>query len=187
MGLDRYPCPTGPGSRPRIPRYWLGAACTIEFGIRESNAIKESYGLLWCPNTYDLPWGLALGNHSSSLSSAAVELSGRRVFPFLDPPASPVGAAFLFLSPLVGGGASSSSSSSLGGECAAESSDGESDDAWRRALFRAPLAFLVFSGTLTGMESTSSPEERLRGLRAKEPDSRSVRPSSASPVKGTGV
>ena len=38
-----------------------------------------------------------------------------------------------------------------------------------------------------GPESASSPEERLRGLRAKEPDSRSVRPSSASPVKGTGV
>ena len=38
-----------------------------------------------------------------------------------------------------------------------------------------------------GPESTSSPEERLRGLRAKEPDSRSVQPSSASPIKGTGV
>ena len=131
-----------------IHRYWLGAACIIVFGVRESSATKESYGLLWYPNTYDLPWGLALGNHSSSLSLAAVELSGRRVLPFLDPPASPVGAAFLFLSPPVGGGASSSSSSSLGEECTAESSNGESDDAWRRELFQAPLAFLVFSGTL---------------------------------------
>ena len=131
-----------------IPRYWLGAACTIEFGLRESNMTKESYGLLWYPNTYDLPGGLALGNYSSSPSSAAVELSGRRVLPFLDPPASLVGAAFLFLSPPSGGGASSSSSSSSGEECAAESSDGESDDAWRRELFRVPLAFLVFSGTV---------------------------------------
>ena len=38
-----------------------------------------------------------------------------------------------------------------------------------------------------GPESASSPEERLLGLRAKEPDNRSVRPSPASPVKGTGV
>ena len=134
-----------------IHRYWLVAACIIAFGVRQSSATKESYELLWYPNTYDLPGGLTLGNHSSSPSSAAVELSGRRVLPFLDPPASPVGAAFLFLSPPVGGGASSSSSSSSSGEeCAAESSDGESDDAWHRELFRAPLAFLVFSGTLEG-------------------------------------
>ena len=131
-----------------IHRYWLVAACIIMFGVRESSATKECYELLWYPNTYDLPRGLALGNHSSSPSSAVVELSGRRVLPFLDPPASPVGAAFLFLSPPPGGGASSSSSSSLGEECAVESSDGESDDAWRRELFRVPLAFLVFSGTV---------------------------------------
>ena len=36
-------------------------------------------------------------------------------------------------------------------------------------------------------ESTSSPEGRRQGLRAREPDSRFVRPSSASPVKITGV
>ena len=95
-----------------IHRCWFAAACIIMFGIRESSATKECYELLWYPNTYDLPRGLALGNHSSSLSSAAVELSGRRILPFLDPPASPVGAAFLFLSPPIGGGASSSSSSS---------------------------------------------------------------------------
>ena len=34
-------------------------------------------------------------------------------------------------------------------------------------------------------ESASSSGERLLGLRAKEPHSRSVRPSPASPVKGT--
>ena len=132
-----------------IHRYWLVAACIIAFDVRESSATKESYELLWYPNTYDLPGGLTLGNHSLSPSSAVVELSGRRVLPFLDPSASPAGAAFLFLSPPVGGGASSSSSSSSSGEeCAAESSDGESDDAWRRELFRVPLAFLVFSGTV---------------------------------------
>ena len=131
-----------------IHRYWLVTACIIAFGVRESSATKEYYELLWYPNTYDLPRGLALGNHSSSLSSAAVELSGRSVLPFLDPSASLVGAAFLFLSPPVGGGASSSSSSSSGEECTIESSNGESDDAWRRELFRVPLAFLVFSGTL---------------------------------------
>ena len=132
-----------------IPRYWLVAAFIIMFGVRENSATKEFYELLWYPNTYDLPGGLTLGNHSSSPSSAEVEPSGRRVLPFLDPPASPVGAAFLFLSPPVGGGASSSSSSSSSGEeCTAESSDGESYDAWHRELFRVPLAFLVSSGTV---------------------------------------
>ena len=132
-----------------IHRYWLMAACIIAFDVTESSATKESYELLWYPNTYDLPGGLAWGNHSSSPSSAAMELSGRRVLPFLDPLASPVGAAFLFLSPPVGGGASSSSSSSsLGEECAAELSDDESDNTWCQELFRAPLAFLAFSGTL---------------------------------------
>ena len=76
-GLDRYPCPTSPGSRPMIHRYGLVAACIIMFSVRESSATKESYELLWYPNTYDLPGGLTLGNHSSSPSSAAVELSGR--------------------------------------------------------------------------------------------------------------
>ena len=132
-----------------IHRYSLVAACIIMFGVRESSATKECYELLWYPNTYDLPRGLALGNHSSSSSSATVELSGRRVLPFLDPSAPLVGAAFLFLSPPVGGGASSSSSSSSSGEeCTTESSNGESDDAWRRELFRVPLAFLVFFDTL---------------------------------------
>ena len=103
-----------------IHRCWFAAACIIMFGVRESSATKECYELLWYPNTYDLPRGLALGNHSSSPSSAAVELSGRRVLPFLDPSASLVGAAFLFLSPPPGGGAYSSSSSSSGKECVAE-------------------------------------------------------------------
>ena len=109
---------------------------------------KVCYELLWYPNTYDFARGLALSSHLSSPSAAVVEQFGRRVLPFLDPSASPVGAAFLFLSPPAGGGASSSSSSSSWEECVAELSDDESDDAWRRELFRVPLAFLVFSGTL---------------------------------------
>ena len=36
----------------------------------------------------------------------------------------------------------------FGVECVAELSDDESDTTWRRELFRVPLAFLVFSGTL---------------------------------------
>ena len=73
-----------------IHRYWLVAACIIMFGVRESSAAKEYYDLLWYPNTYDFPRGLALGSHSS-LPSAAVELSGRRVLPFLDPSAPQLG------------------------------------------------------------------------------------------------
>ena len=109
---------------------------------------KVCYELLWHPNTYDFARGLALSSHSSSPSAAVVELSGRRVLPFLDPSASPVGAAFLFLSPPTGGGASSSSSSFSWEECVAELSDNESDTTWRRELFRVPLAFfLALSGT----------------------------------------
>ena len=110
---------------------------------------KEHYELLWYPNTYDLARGLALCGHSSSPSSALVEPSGGRVFPFLDPSASPVGAAFLFFPPPTGGGeVSSSSSSSSWEEGALESSD-EPDTSWRRALFRVPVAFFLafFSGT----------------------------------------
>ena len=120
------------------------------FGVRESSATKECYELLWYLNTYDFPRGMALGSHSSSPSVAVVELSGRRVLPFLDPSASPVGAAFLFFpSPAGGGGVSSSSSSSSWEECASDSSDGESDTSRCQALFRVPVAFFLafFSGT----------------------------------------
>ena len=134
----------------RIRRYGLRADYMIIFGVRESSAIKVCYELLWYLNTYDFARGLALSNHSSSLSAAVVEQSGRRVLPFLDPPASPVGAAFLFLSPPAGGGEPSSSSSSFSREeCVSELSDDESDTTWRRELFRVPVAFFLifFSGT----------------------------------------
>ena len=148
--MYHYSYPTSPRNRPtRIRRYGLGADCMIIFDVRRSSAIKVCYELLWYPNTYDFARGLALSNHSSSLSAAVVEQSGRRVIPFLDPPASPVGAAFLFLSPPAGGGEPSSSSSSFSWEeCVSELSDDESDTTWRRELFRVPVAFfLVFSGT----------------------------------------
>ena len=98
-----------------IHRYWLMAACIIMFGVRESSATKECYELLWYPNTYDFARGLALSSHSSSPSAAVVELSGRRVLPFLDPSAPSWGdlpflvshdwrgSVFIFLLVFVGG------------------------------------------------------------------------------------
>ena len=70
------------------------------------------------------------------------------VLPLLDPSASPVGEAFLFLSPS-SGRESSFSSSSLGKESASGPSDDESDITWRRELLRVPVAFFLafFSGT----------------------------------------
>ena len=65
---------------------------------------KTYQELLWYPDTHDFARGLSLGNQSSSLKASVVEQSGRRVLPFLDPSASPDGAAFLFLSPPAGGG-----------------------------------------------------------------------------------
>ena len=148
--MYHYSCPTSPRNRPTmIHRYGLGADCIIIFGVRRSSATKVCYELLWYLNTYDFARGLALSSHSSSPSAAVVEHSGRRVLPFFDPSASPVGAAFLFLSPPTGGGESSSSFSSFSWEeCVSVLSDNESDTTWRRELFQVPLAFfLVFSGT----------------------------------------
>ena len=102
--MTRYSYPTSPRNRPtRIRRCGLGADCMIIFDVRRSSAIKVCYELLWYPNTYDFARGLALSSHSSSSSAAVVEQSRRRVLPFLDPSASPVGAAFLFLSPRLEG------------------------------------------------------------------------------------
>ena len=107
--MYHYSCPMCPRNRPTmIRRYGLGADCIIIFDVRRSSATKVCYELLWYPNTYDFARGLALSGHSSPPSAAMVEQSGRRVLPFLDPSASPVGAAFLFLSPPAGGGESPS-------------------------------------------------------------------------------
>ena len=73
------------------------------------------------PDTYDLAGGLSLEGHSSSPTSVLAELSGGIVLPLLDPSASPIGEAFLFLSP--SSGRESSSSSSFSGEESASSSD----------------------------------------------------------------
>ena len=155
-----------------IHRYWLVAACIIMFGVRESSATKECYELLWYPNTYDLPRGLALGNHSSSPSSAAVELSGRRVLPFLDPSASPVGAAFLFLSPQLKGEhlllilpRLQEKSAPQSHRTVSPTTPGVGNS------FGFPWPSWSSPAPYKGPESTSSLEERLRGLRAKEPDS----------------
>ena len=103
----------------------------------------------WYPDTYDVARGLVLGGHSSSPSSVLAELSGGRVLPFLDPPASPVGEAFLFFPSPVGEEASFFSSSSSREESASESSDDECDNTRPRELFRVPVAFFLafLSGT----------------------------------------
>ena len=104
--------------------------------------------VLWHPDTYDFARGLSLGNHSSSLWAAVVEQSGRRVLPFLDPSASPVGAPYFSCLPRLGGLSSSSSSFSWE-ECVSELSDEESDITLRRRPFRVPVAFFLafFTGT----------------------------------------
>ena len=149
--MIRYSYSTSPRNHPtRIRRYGLGADCIIIFDVRRSSATKICYELLWYPNTYDFARGLALIKHLPSLSAAAVEQSRRRVLPFLDPSASPVGAAFLFLYPPAGGGESTSSSSSFSWEeCVSELSYDESDTTWRRGLLRVPVAYFLtfFSGT----------------------------------------
>ena len=111
--------------------------------------MEEYYESLWYPDTYDLARGLALGGQSSSSSLELAEQFGGRVFPFLDPPAFPVGAAFLFFPPPVGGGEASSSSSSSSQECVSGSSGDESDTTRRQELFLVPVAFFLafFSGT----------------------------------------
>ena len=109
----------------------------------------KNHELFWNPDTYDLARGLALEGHSSSPPLALVEQSGGRVLPFLYPPASPVGEAFLFFSPPAGGEASYFSSLSSWEESASGSLDDESDNTWRRELLRVPMAFFLafFSGT----------------------------------------
>ena len=172
-----------------IHRYWPVAACIIMFGVRESSATNECYELLWYPNTYDLSRGLALGNHSSSPSSAVVGLSGRRVLPFLDPSPPPPqlgrpsfsylpqleGEHLLLLPRLRGRSAPQSHRTVSPTTPGVGNSFGFPWPSWSSpAPYKEP-------------ESASSPEERLLGLRAKEPDNRSVRPSPTSPVKGMGV
>ena len=172
--MYHYSCPMSPRNRPTmIHRYGLGADCIIIFDVRRSSATKVCYELLWYPNTYDFARGLALSSHSSSPSAAVVEQSGRRVLPFLDPSASPVGAAFLFLSPPAGGGESSSSSSSFSRE--------ECSRSYRTMNPIPPGAGNSFGFPWPSSWSSPAPHkepesaspsgERLQGLRAEGPDS----------------
>ena len=120
---------TNPGSRStkREDRPW--ADYSVVCSIRKTPCDKKkNYELFRSPDTYDLARGLALEGHSSSPSPTLAEQSGGRVLPFLDPPASLDGEAFLFFSPPAGGEASFFSSSSSWEESASESSDDEYDN-----------------------------------------------------------
>ena len=68
---------------------------------------------VWILYTHEFTRGWALGSHSGLLSVAAVDSSGRGVFPFLGDSASKDVEAVLFFPPLTGDGSSFSSSSSL--------------------------------------------------------------------------
>ena len=168
-----------------IHRYWLMAAWIIMFGVRESSAANEYYDLLWYPNTYDFPRGLALGSHSSSLSAAVVEQSGRRVLPFLDPLASPVGATFLFLSPRLEGENLHLPPPRFHGRSASRS---------YRTISPIPPGVGNSSGFPWSYPaphkepgSASPLGERLQGLRVEGLGSQSAPMSPPSPVKGMGV
>ena len=100
----------------------------VVFGLEDTTRQKKNHELFWNPDTYDLAKGLALEDQSSLPSSTLVEQSGGRVLPFLDPPASQVGEAFLFFSPPTGGEASFSSSPSSREESASVSLDDKSDN-----------------------------------------------------------
>ena len=186
--MTRYSYPTSPRNRPtRIRRCGLGADCMIIFDVRRSSAIKVCYELLWYPNTYDFARGLALSSHSSSSSATVVEQSGRRVLPFLDPSPPRLGrpsfsclprleGEHLHLPPRLRGRSAPRSPRTM-----SPISSGVGNS------FGFPWPSWSSPAPYKEPESASSPEERLLGLRAKEPDSRSVRPSPASPVKGTGA
>ena len=73
--------------------------------------------------THEFTRGWALGSHSGLLSAAAVDSSGRGVFPLLGDSASKDVEAVLFFLPPVGDSSPSSYSSSSEEEWAFESSD----------------------------------------------------------------
>ena len=181
--MNRYPYPTSPRSRPtNIRRYRLGAVCIIIFGIRGSSATKVCYELLWYPNTYDFARGLALSSHSSSPSAVLVEQSGRRVLPFLDPSASPVGAAFLFLSPRLVG-EHLHLPPHLHGRSALWSYRTMSPIGIGNS-FGFPWPSWSSPAPCKEPESASLSGEHPQCLRAEGPDSKSAPTSPPSPVKG---
>ena len=140
------------------------------------------------PDTYDLAGGLALKGHPSSPTLALAELSGGRVLPFLDPPASLDGEAFLFFSPPLGERPLSSPPRPRGRSpprnhrtmspippSAGNSFEFPWPSSWHSSP--APHEVLGLASPLNG---------RPLGLREGEPDSLPIRTSSASPVKGIG-
>ena len=146
---------------------------------------ERTLKLFGIPDTYDLARGLALGGQSSSSSLALAERSGGRVFPSwtLRPPL--LGRPSFSSLPLLG--ERLSSPPRLGGRSRprihhpiAPENGNSSESPWPSSWPSSPAPREV-----SGPAASSS--VHLLGLRAKEPDSRSVRPSSASPVKGMGV
>ena len=150
-------------------------------------ARKRNYKSLRSPDTYDLARGLSLEGHSSSPSLALAELSGGRVLPLLDPSASPIGEAFLFLSPPPGKGPLSP-----------PLLRGRSPPGSHRTMSPiSPGAGDFFEFPWPSSWPSSPAPHKVPGLPAPlngrplvlwegEPDSLPVRTSSASPVKGIG-
>ena len=95
--VKRYSRPMNSGSRSTNRRAELWADYIIKFGVRKCQITEKCHKLFEYPDAYDFARGLALSSHSSSPSSVAVELSGRRVLPFLDPLPPPGWGSLPFL------------------------------------------------------------------------------------------
>ena len=153
---------------------------------RHRVAKRKIYKSSRSPDTYDLARGLALEGHSSLSSPMLAEQSGGRVLPFLDPSASLVGEAFLFFSPPLGERLFSSPphlgerSRPRSRHPIAPENGNSSESPWPSSWPSSPAPHGV-------PEPAASPSGHRLGLRAKEPDSRSVRTSPAKPVKGKGA
>ena len=132
---------------------------------------------------------MALSSHSSSRSAAVVEQSGRRVHPFLDPSATPVGVAFLFLSPPAGGVDLHLTSPRFHGRSVSRCYRMMSPippGVGNSFEFPWPSSWASSSAPRKGPEPAAPSNGCPLGLREGEPDSQPVRTSSASPVKGIG-
>ena len=167
---------------------WVG--CIITFDIRESCAIKEYYELLWYLDTYDFARGFALSGHSSLSSSCRWSSPEEGFSPSwtLRPPQRGR-PSFSSLLPLEGE-RSLLPPPRLHGRNAP----------WSRRMMNPtpPGAGHFFESPWPSSwpsspaphkvpEPAASPSGHRLGLRAKEPDSQSVRTSPAKPVKGKGA
>ena len=77
----------------------FGRTAQTNLDMIRSHKAKNMQRVLGHPDTYDFARGLALGSHSSSPSTAVVELSGRRVLPFLEPSPPSWGSLPFLVSP----------------------------------------------------------------------------------------